>query len=438
MRRRRNNGSELNRRDFIRTAGLAAGVSTLLPILPVFAHTSQKGSSSTLTGKKPELRIGLLMPASLLYPDISNNWLAGMQAYLQQAGNHLAGRRVQLRAQSFAFGPYSALKSARTLVEEDRVDLVTGIIGTAVSANLCQLFKKNRTILFASHVGANVIQNHDHSPYIVHNSLNLWEANWALGNWAPHRLGKTAVSVSSFYESGYDAVYAFQLGYEHAGGHIAHNIVTHNPAQKDMKMSVVFEKIMELQPDMVFASYSGKEAAEFLSLFNRFGLAGKVHLAGSAFLTHYAAISSATTCTAEISTCLPWTNLLENAANSKFKKAYTQHTGSQPDTFALLGYETAQLIEFALEQSEHSLTNHHVLLDILSRAKIDTPRGRLQFEKQTGLLTGPLYITPAIEQGNVKKNEMIAVLPGGPGQDPKTQTLRSGIKTGWLNPYLCA
>src|SRR2546426_10380737 len=74
-----------------------------------------------------------------------------------------------------------------------------------------------RTFLILADAGANIVRETEQSPYVFHNTLGYWQSSLALGEWAVRNIGKKVFVASSFYESGYDALYAFRLGAEIAG-----------------------------------------------------------------------------------------------------------------------------------------------------------------------------------------------------------------------------
>src|SRR5262249_34385881 len=74
----------------------------------------------------------------------------------------------------------------------------------------------------------------------------------------------------------------------------------------------------------------------------------------------------------------------------------------------------------------------------LEVAALETPRGRIEMDAATHLTRAPLYLREVRWRGSVASNEVVAELR--PLRDPERQiaTLRSGLKTGWVNEYPCA
>lgn len=158
----------------------------------------------------------------------------------------------------------------------NKMKLITGMISPDVATGLENYLAGNGTFLIMSGLGANAWKPAIESPYIYSHSLNTWEAAWATGNWSASNLGHRAIIISSFYESGFDSLLAFRLGFEECKGKIFDTIVTDAPiAGKDL-LENAFRKIKEKQPDMIYASYCGDAAEDFIKGYISAGLAGKV------------------------------------------------------------------------------------------------------------------------------------------------------------------
>jgi branched-chain amino acid transport system substrate-binding protein len=425
--------SNINRRKFIQTAALAAGVSTISPIIPaVLSPTDPQSVRDSST-----LKIGILLPPSRIYPDMAKQWLNGFNLHLNQYENKITGKKIDRLIQRIGFGPNSAYQKSRELLRDSGVHIYAGIIGSAACAQIRNLFEEKHTFLIANHVGANIIPACDHSPYIIHNSLNYWQANWNLGEWAAKNLGKKALQTSSFYESGYDAVYAFQHGFESAGGQIVRSLVQHVPTETQDQTPLILNTIREEMPDLVFASYSGSAAAEFVHAYYHSGLSSQVPLLGSGFLADESLDSGYSKQAAGIRTCMPWSPDLNLADNVNFQRTFKRNTGCRASVFAVMGYETARLIERVMILNERYTSNSEKIRMALSEIRFMSPRGNLEIEKQTSTVKSPLYLREARPAGSEIRHTILAELKGSLTKDSQLPLMNTSVKTGWLNPYLC-
>jgi hypothetical protein len=178
--------------------------------------------------------------------------------------------------------------------------------------------------MLAIDTGANLPETDQTMPVAT---LDVWSAAWITGHWAASALGRRAVIATSFYDSGYDSLYALHRGFETAGGE-AEVFLTHRPDHVDF--AGLAQLIDEKRPALVFAAYSGREAAEALPYLAGFG----IPVVGSPLLTETALSDAAL----GVFTVLPWAEDLP--ASRDFAAAY----GAGVNAFGSLGDRAAGML----------------------------------------------------------------------------------------------
>lgn len=408
----------VTRRRFLQRLGVLTGavVASQIPGLRSAAH-AQPVAQGGYAG-----RVGVLLPQSAMNPLLSPNLVSGLKLGFQTAGCP----DVTLITSPCGPGPAAAATCAERLMDQERVDLVTGIASPNLSAEFRAAFENRRKYYVAADGGANLVRTSEESPYVLYNSLHYWQSNWATGQWAAKHLGTKAVVVSSFYETGYDAFSAFRLGFEAGGGEVAETYVTHRPAS-DWTWESVMSGIRTTAPDLLFALYSGQQATEFLAAWAESGLAGQIPLAASPFMVDEAALAEQGDAALGIISCLPWAPGLDHAENQAFVTAFLAMTGRRPDGFALLGYDTARLIANALGANGGGLT---------ANLRWSSPRGAVKLDGRSQSVVTPLYLREVRRGADGLYNAVIGTIAPADDRDDRLEPLRSGERTGWLNAYL--
>src|SRR5207244_3918342 len=146
-----------------------------------------------------------------------------------------------------------------------------------------------------------------------------------LGAWSAQNLGRRALLAASFYESGYDSLYAAEMGIEAAGGQVAERQVNHGPTGP-RPVAELIAAIKCVRPDFVFAAYSGQEAVAFVRAYAEAGLKDTIPLVGSAFLADESRLSEMGGAAVGIHSALSWAPTLATPDNQAFAAAYTQLT----------------------------------------------------------------------------------------------------------------
>lgn len=434
-------GIRVSRRTFLRRFGVAAGALAAGQLITACSDSSTANLTHSVDRtatlmvvsnpavQKDTLRVGMLLPQSQLYPAASTNFRAGMDLLLAQRSG--ADRPISLMAQEYGTTPSTALEQASAWITNDQVDLIVGSLSSGTAATLHPLLHARQMPLLVSNIGANLTRDDRNSPYIIRNSFSYWQSSWALGRWAAGNLGKRAFVDSSFYDSGYDSLYAFQLGFESAGGAIHSTRVTHLPTDTG-ELQTLMAEIDQAQPDLVFAAYSGAQAGDFVRAYADAGLSARVPLLGSAFLVDESLLSQQGEAALGIKTALPWARTLDLPANQTFTSAFQSFSGRPADPFAVLGYDTARLIITAAGNAD----NTEQLRQALVGTAFESPRGAVQIDKTLLEISTPLYLREVRAGAGGLSNAVIDRLPALPTSNAEIAALRASTKTGWSNAYL--
>ena len=412
----------LSRREFIQTAGLGVIASAAVPATePLAALGCQSGAL-----RDQALKVGVLVPTSRIYPLLGEHFRAGIKTYLLKANR-------SLNLQFYDADPNMILTATQKLVVEDRVDLVVALIGANLADRLRPIFDEAHIPLIVADIGANAIRPDERSPYVVYNSLDLWQANWAMAAQAVGQFGHNVVTAASFYESGYDALYAVQLGVESAGGKVVDTLITHTAPQSS-GIEAALAAIRAAHPDSVFAHYSGQESVEFLDAYLTSGLSGDIPLVTSGFALHDHALTALGNELVGVQSGLSWSNSLPYETNTQFTAAFRDFSGYSADALAVLGYDTAHLIDHAAGAA--GSFNPDRMMQALNAAQIDSPRGLLTLNPATRSFGSPIYQREVRPQGLALANVAVAALDGVSAQEAWAKLPETSIRSGWLNPYL--
>lgn len=400
----------LSRRDLFKAAGALAAALAAGPL------------TIRIGGAAPgaPLTVGLLLPRSSLYPQLGASLLAGLGLAADR------GRPLRLLVEECGALPSAAAAAATRLVEQRGAQLLVGPISGAGLSLLRPLLEARQVPLIATTAGANLPREAAPSPYIFRHTLGLWQTSLAAGAWAAASLGRRAFVAASAHDSGFDAIDAFQLGFEQGGGAIAGLGISHRPGAPD-SLPELMAAIAAARPALVYAAYAGAQADEFLRAYAGAGLAGRIPLVGAGLLADGAAPDAALP---ELTSALSWTPALDGPAARALRAELPQTTGRPADAFAALGYDTGLLIAATSGAGR-------ALRDSLAAARVTGARGALSLDQRSGYVSSPLYLSSTSWAGAARRDALAAELPPTPALLERAAPLLSAPKTGWLNAYLC-
>jgi len=239
-----NPNTALNRRQFLRLSaalGSAALGSTVAQINP------QRASA---VGRSPVYRTAALSAPSPFHPTLAVDW--------QRALQH-------------ALPPAWQLLNAENNAEPNTLHAIAHLGNRTAPIGNARVVQAD--------FGARFMTDGDAATSA---SLYQWQANWALGRWLAQHVGPRGYLIMSFYESGYDTPFAFQTGYESAGGQLLGSLVVDAPI-RPWAMPDVMTELRQAHPDMVYVLLQDPLAQAFFDEYRAANLLGKINLAGSPF-----------------------------------------------------------------------------------------------------------------------------------------------------------
>jgi branched-chain amino acid transport system substrate-binding protein len=415
----------LSRRAFVRSVGLAVGGciggSLLSDTAPAGAAATHGARASPVS-----LAIGVVLPQSRIAPQFGASMLNGLRLAVDGADG------VRLLPIWYGAHPNDGTKRVEELLATARIDLLVGALSRHEAAALGPLLAEHDTPLLVSDVGANMVRAKQLHPYIFRNSLNHWQSAWALGQWAATNMGRRALIASAFYDSGYDTIYAFWSGFEHAGGQRPELIISHRP--DGGSMDDVLAAVQHARPDCVFAAYCGRRAVEFVRAYAAAGVHERVPLLGGGFLVDDAVLPEQGGAATGVRSAHSYAPGLAMREHRAFADRYRAFAGADADAFAALGYDSGRLALAALHGAGAD-RRAGALRDALMAAAIDGPRGRVQFDKTTLEAHAPVYLREVQPHASGARHVIIDDLSTLAAHDLAAPM---GPRSGWRNAYLVA
>lgn len=414
-----------NRRGFLKILGTGIAAAASGPLTA--------GAAKLKTKDRP-LKIGILSPRSNIRPQYTYSFSNGLRLGLDQ---HKAVKKGQIEIINEPNGygsPFISKQNAQKLMFENHVDIITGILGNEVLGRFDNIFSERQTPFIACNAGEYYpVKQLQNNPFLFFNSLNLYQAAYMTGQYAASSYGKKGLIVTSMYDSGYDATFAFFQGAAASNG--TTETLMMNMNENDFSSKVIAH-IQNTRPDYVFILLSGDSANNLIiSIKNDSDL--KIPMLTTSFVTDNSNLPMLGKYADGIESISPWDKNLNIQANREFIKSYLDTYRAEPDLFAMLGYETGLMAYHALAacQGEFSGVN---LRKCLSEVRMFSPRGRFSCDSVSGITHAPSYHIQIQTESltrqphSILKRELETI----DAFHADFAVLDNSLRSGWLNPYL--
>lgn len=413
-----------SRRNFLRIAGAGITGSFLQPFT---------SNGAVLKTKGQKIKIGVLMPQSNEHPGLPVSFMNGFRSGIDQHGA-FKKNRIELITEMVNFGtPHIVKEKSQKLIVENNVDLVVGILNSEVASHVGETFKKAKLPAFFVNSGesypVNEIKN---NPYLFLNSLNLYQAAFHSGQYAVEKFGKKIAIITSFYDSGYDALFTFRQGVEAAGGDIPDTYLMGE--NSDDFVADTMAKLNESRPDAVYIFTHGTAVEDIIRSLHINAL--KLPVLTTAFAVEEERLLHLGEAGENILSVSSWNRSSESEENRKFDDLYAKHWKKSPDLFSVLGYESGMIIYDSLTRCKQNFTSENIA-DNLRSCSITSPRGKVFIHQDSGIVNNPLYLNKSTRMlsGSYGNQVLQAISPVNEFEE-RFAMLDNDYRSGWLNPYL--
>ncbi|HUE45681.1 MAG TPA: ABC transporter substrate-binding protein [Aestuariivirgaceae bacterium] len=356
------------------------------------------------------LKIGVILPYSGPFADAANQLEAGINLYIQQNGDEVAGRKIELiRKDTGGPAPDVAQRLAQELVVRDNVDILAGFALTPEALGAAPVADEAQKLMVVMNAATSIVT--EQSPYIVRTSLTIPQLNYSFGKWAFEESGvKEAYTLVADYGPGHDAEKAFSQGFTEAGGTILGS--DHTPVANP-DFSAFVQRVRDANPEAVyiFVPGGGQPAAIGKALVDR-GLAPpetKIFAQGE--LTHPEALESMGDTAKGIITTFHYTLERDDPQNQEFVEAYREaNNGRSPDLFSIGGYDGMHLIYEVLKATDGD-ANGEALVEAAKGMSWMSPRGPVSIDPETRDIVQTVYIREVQDVDGELQNVIIHQIP---------------------------
>ena len=342
----------------------------------MFAATAL-ASTVTFAQAPGKVKVGLMLPATGTYAALGTAIENGFRLYVDEQGGKLGGREIEFVKLDDESDPSKATDNAKKLIKRDNVDVLVGTVHSGVAMAMAKVAKDTGTLLIVPNAGADAVTGPMCAQNIFRSSFSNWQPGFAMGEAAAKKGYKKAVTITWKYAAGQESINGFKEAFEKNGGKVTEDLQVPFP---NVEFQALLTQIAASKPDVVYTFFAGGGAVKFVKDYASSGLKATIPLVGAGFLTD--GTLDAQGADAEgIQTTLHYADSLGTPRDNAFRLAYAKAFKSQPDVYAVQGYDAAQMLGIGLTAVNGDVSKKAEFAAALEKAKIDSPRGAFTLSK---------------------------------------------------------
>ena len=323
------------------------------------------------------LKIGLVQSMTGPFNTVGKAVVNGARLYVQQHGDTVAGRKIQIILKDDTTSPEVAKRLAQELIVNDKVAIIgAGITPSALTIAPLVTEAKIPTVVMVS--GASITV--DRSPYMTRTGFTLGQSSSVIADWAVQNGAKKIVTIVNDWAPGLEAEGAFKDRIAKGGAQVMDSlrVPLANP-----DFAPFLQRARDLGPDTLFVYFPGQQGGIFAKQFLERGMdKSGIRLIGPLDLTDDDELPGMTDAMLGIVTAGHYSALHDSALNKAYVKDFERAYGKRPNFVSLGGYDGMHLIYEALKKTGGK-TDGDAMMAAMKGMKWESPRGPMSIDPET-------------------------------------------------------
>jgi branched-chain amino acid transport system substrate-binding protein len=323
------------------------------------------------------LKIGLVQSMTGPFNTVGKAAVNGARLYMQEHGDTVAGKKIQLIVKDDATTPDAAKRLAQELIVNDKVSILgAGITPVALTIAPLATEAKIPTVVMVS--GASITV--DRSPYMTRTSFTLGQSSAIIADWAVKNGAKKIVTIVNDWAPGLESETTFKEAAIKGGAQIIESmrIPLANP-----DFAPFLQRARDLAPDTLFVYFPGNQAGIFAKQFLERGMdKSGIRIVGPGDLTDDDELPGMTDAMLGIVTAHHYSALHNSPMNKAYVAAYEKAFNKRPNFISLGGYDGMHLIYEVLKKTGGKIDGDS-FIDAAKGMAWESPRGPMSIDPQT-------------------------------------------------------
>jgi branched-chain amino acid transport system substrate-binding protein len=326
------------------------------------------------------IKVGLVTPLSGTYAPIGKQvrWGAELAVKEINVAGGVNGRPFELLFEDEEANPPVAVRKAEKLLQQDRVDLLTGTVNSGSTLAVGQVAERNDRILVTTVSYAPSITGAQCSANVFRVNANAYMQSNALTSWLiKNAPGKRYFFIGPDYEMGRSTISAFQNDVKRLGGT---DVGATFPPLGAKDFTPYVGQIRAARPDVIMTATAGNDTVRLLTQLKEYGILNdKLTLAGAAGAVTQENLGAMGGAGEGFLSAAGYSTDIDTPANKKFVPTFKKEFQHDPDLFAADTYGLFYLFKQAIEKAGSTDTGK--VRAAMEDATWETPQGNKKIRK---------------------------------------------------------
>jgi len=334
------------------------------------------------------VKVGLILPLTGPFTPTGRQIEAGARLYMQQHGDTVAGRKIQLIVKDDGNVADRTKRIAQDLIVNDKVSILAGFALTPLALATAPISAQAKVPQIVMGAATSVVT--ERSPYIVRTGMVAPALTVGVAEWAPKNGIRKVVTLVSDYAPGVDIEKAFIEQYKRAGGEV---IAELRVPLANPDFAPFLQRARDANPDALFVFVPAGQGSILMKQFAERGLdKSGIKLIGTGDMTDDDILNGIGDVALGIVTSHHYSAAHPSAMNREYVAAFKKaNPGMRPNFMSLGGYDGMHAIYEALKKT-NGATDADALVNAMKGLAWESPRGPISIDPETRDIVQNIYV----------------------------------------------
>lgn len=318
------------------------------------------------------IKVGLLLTlsggAAILGEEIKRGWDLGVN----HVGGKIGGIDTEVQVVDDQVKPDVAVTAVERLINQEKVDVIAGVVFSNVMVAIYEPVFKSNTILLSTNAGPPQLAGKQCNPLFLTTSWQNDQYGEGTAVLMERDGIKNAFVLAPNYQAGKDVIAAFDRGFKgQKTGEILFKL-----GQADFQPEL--SEIRAKRPESVMIFAPAAMGVAFMKQWRALDLSKQMRLYTLNMVDSLTlpAMGDSVVGTSHVSVYDP---TLDNPANRKFADAFQAKYGRPPTQYAMQAYDGVQALDSGIRKTKGNVKDRKALVAAMRQADFQSPRGPLSY-----------------------------------------------------------
>jgi branched-chain amino acid transport system substrate-binding protein len=350
----------------------------LRALLAALATAAALLARPAAAASKEPVRVGFLTVNSGALAAGGRQMEEGLKLYLDEHGNKLAGRPIEVVTLDTAGQPATTRTRTQEAVERYKVHVIIGPLAAFEALAINDYVKQAKVPVISPSAAAEDLTQRAPNPWFVRAVGTSAQPNHPFGEYAAKTLGyKRIVTIGDDFAFGHETTAGFQRTFEDAGGKVVQKQwAPLNVADYGSYIGAIPQDV-----DAVYASFAGANGLRFLRQYAEYGL--KLPVLGNMTTVDEGILKSMGDEALGVVSCGWYSAAIDTPANRKFVEAVRKAHGADPGYYTAGAYTAAMFLDLALQKVNGNVEDRDAFMKALRSLDVkDSFRGPIRIDER--------------------------------------------------------